>query len=354
LYDNSGEYEKAKEYYLKALQIRKDVLGENHPDTAASYGNLGRLYGKTGEYEKAKEYYLKVLQIRKDVLGENHPDTAASYNNLGHLYDNSGEYEKANGIEIVTTTHEKSNEHVMVSTQNNKDGIMSPLIINVTVVASTKDNSTESAITNPSISNSNVVSSIRNNNNEPLIVNSPINSANVVESTKNNENKRAMKNPTPIKTRGRSKKSERYRSNFEKSVDKIKQNKEKEESKTVNKDQMSAEGTEAKASRSKSKQISKVTDSKHRKQEECTLVNNVSNNTCQSYGTEPPSSPRMTKSKAKTNLKRKDYDYDPDLLKQRPSKPEETLKKTKLQANPSKADMNAHNSIKISDISYKK
>jgi len=71
------EYEKAKEYYLKALQIQKDVLGENHPDTAASYGNLGTLYDKSGEYEKAKEYYLKALQIRKDVFEENHPDTAS-------------------------------------------------------------------------------------------------------------------------------------------------------------------------------------------------------------------------------------------------------------------------------------
>ena len=38
---------------------------------------------------------------------------------------------------------------------------------------------------------------------------------------------------------------------------------------------MNAEGTEVKASRSKSKQSKQVTDSKHHKQEECTHVNNI-------------------------------------------------------------------------------
>ncbi|MEH2957840.1 tetratricopeptide repeat protein, partial [Candidatus Merdisoma sp. JLR.KK006] len=49
-----AEYKKAEALYEKSLQIRKKVLGEEHPDTATVYNNLALLYGKQGEYRKAK------------------------------------------------------------------------------------------------------------------------------------------------------------------------------------------------------------------------------------------------------------------------------------------------------------
>ena len=90
-----GEYKKAQEYYLKALEIRKKVLGTNHPDTTATYNNLAGLYELKGKYEKALEYYLKALEIREKVLGTEHPDTATTYNNLARHYWSKGKYEKA-------------------------------------------------------------------------------------------------------------------------------------------------------------------------------------------------------------------------------------------------------------------
>ena len=95
LHDSMGEYEKALPLYEKALKIHKEVLGENHPDTATNYNNLASLYESMGEYEKALPLYEKALKISKEVLGENHPDTATSYNNLASLYESMGEYEKA-------------------------------------------------------------------------------------------------------------------------------------------------------------------------------------------------------------------------------------------------------------------
>ncbi|MBO5839003.1 MAG: tetratricopeptide repeat protein [Bacteroidales bacterium] len=95
VYANLGEYDKALEFFNKALEIQKDVLGENHPDTAVSYNNIGSVYANLGEYDKALEYLNKALEIRKEVLGENHTDTANSYNNIGSVYANLGEYDKA-------------------------------------------------------------------------------------------------------------------------------------------------------------------------------------------------------------------------------------------------------------------
>ena len=50
------------------MNIIEKVLGENHPNTAASYNNLALVYKNEGEYKKAKELYLKSLNIRKRVL----------------------------------------------------------------------------------------------------------------------------------------------------------------------------------------------------------------------------------------------------------------------------------------------
>lgn len=95
VYRNLGDYNKAFEYYFKALEIRKDVLGEKHPNTAGSYGNIGVVYHNLEDYDKALEFYNKALEIDKDVLGENHHDTAISYNNIGVVYDELGDYDKA-------------------------------------------------------------------------------------------------------------------------------------------------------------------------------------------------------------------------------------------------------------------
>ena len=98
VYEEQGEYEKAKGLYEKSLRIRERVLGEDHPDTARSYSKMGSVYEEQGEYEKAKGLYEKSLRIRERMLGEDHPDTASSYSNMGSVYEEQGEYEKAKGL----------------------------------------------------------------------------------------------------------------------------------------------------------------------------------------------------------------------------------------------------------------
>ncbi|MBJ7900743.1 MAG: CHAT domain-containing protein, partial [Cyanobacteria bacterium RI_101] len=65
--------------------IRKEALGEKHPDTAQSLHNLGFLYYAQGRYDAAIRLYQQALAINKEVLGEKHPDTATFLNNLAGL-----------------------------------------------------------------------------------------------------------------------------------------------------------------------------------------------------------------------------------------------------------------------------
>ena len=90
-----GNYDKAVEYCLKALEIDKILLGTEHRDIAISYNHLGYLYEHKGDYDNALLYYLKALEIRKKVLGVKHPNTAWSYYSIGNVYYYMGDSDKA-------------------------------------------------------------------------------------------------------------------------------------------------------------------------------------------------------------------------------------------------------------------
>ena len=92
--EKNEEIEKAEEFYLKFLDIRK---GENNfdSDIANVYNSLGGIYLKQENQEKAEEYYKKALDIRIKIYGTSHLDVANSYLNLGILYKEIWDFEKA-------------------------------------------------------------------------------------------------------------------------------------------------------------------------------------------------------------------------------------------------------------------
>ena len=90
-----AKYDEALEIAKRCVELSEKLFGENHPDTATSYNEIGVVYDNKGDYDTALEYYNTALVIRKQLLGENHPDTAASYNNIGNAYDSLGDYDTA-------------------------------------------------------------------------------------------------------------------------------------------------------------------------------------------------------------------------------------------------------------------
>jgi CHAT domain-containing protein/Tfp pilus assembly protein PilF len=95
LYQAQGEYAKAEPLYRQALEITKLALGEGHPSYATSLHNLALLYQAQGAYTKAELPSRQALDLRKQVLGEDHPLYAASLDNLAGLYQAQGAYTKA-------------------------------------------------------------------------------------------------------------------------------------------------------------------------------------------------------------------------------------------------------------------
>jgi tetratricopeptide (TPR) repeat protein len=85
---------------LKVLKLRKEVLGERHPDTIGSMADLAATYHQQGRSKEAEDIYMEVLALRKEVLGERHPDTIESMANLAATYRQQGRSKEAEEIDL--------------------------------------------------------------------------------------------------------------------------------------------------------------------------------------------------------------------------------------------------------------
>jgi len=52
--------------------------------------NLASTYGGLGLWNEAEELFVQVMEMRKRVLGQEHPDTLVSVNNLELTYRSDG------------------------------------------------------------------------------------------------------------------------------------------------------------------------------------------------------------------------------------------------------------------------
>jgi tetratricopeptide (TPR) repeat protein len=98
LYDNQGQFPKAERLHQRALTIWEKALGPEHPNMAASFNNLALLYYNQGQYGKAEPLYQRALAIKEKVMGPKHPSVATSLDNLVTLYYTQGQYAKAEPI----------------------------------------------------------------------------------------------------------------------------------------------------------------------------------------------------------------------------------------------------------------
>ena len=94
----TGNYSRAKELHVRALQELEKLQGPGHSNTMTSVAKLGMVYVEIGEYEMAEIKIRRALEGREKVLGSEHPDTMDSYNNLGILLRKQGKYEQAENI----------------------------------------------------------------------------------------------------------------------------------------------------------------------------------------------------------------------------------------------------------------
>ena len=85
----------AKRHYERALAIRLQTFGPQHPDVADSYNNIANVLDDQGDLKQAKEYHERALAISLQTLGPQHPNVAASYNNVANVLRDEGDLKQA-------------------------------------------------------------------------------------------------------------------------------------------------------------------------------------------------------------------------------------------------------------------
>ncbi|MEA3477762.1 MAG: CHAT domain-containing tetratricopeptide repeat protein [Bacteroidota bacterium] len=91
-----GNMDQAICNFEKTLQIRLNKFGANHHEVASSFNNLGSAYENKKEFQKAVDLHQDALNIRRTTLDSLHPNIALSLNNLANAWYGLGDYEKSN------------------------------------------------------------------------------------------------------------------------------------------------------------------------------------------------------------------------------------------------------------------
>lgn len=82
LWFEQKKYEKAECMLLEAIEMLKQTVGENHPDVAYAYNNLGMVYSAVHQKKKAIAYFRLAEAVSKATEGANHASTKRYHNNL--------------------------------------------------------------------------------------------------------------------------------------------------------------------------------------------------------------------------------------------------------------------------------
>jgi tetratricopeptide (TPR) repeat protein/CHAT domain-containing protein len=104
-----GKFADALPAAQEALEIRKKLLGDSHPDTVTSLQNLAFVMWRMGNDAQAEPLYQQALEIMKKAGWRRQPLTATIAKNLGLLYRKHRDYSKAEpllreSLEIRTKT----------------------------------------------------------------------------------------------------------------------------------------------------------------------------------------------------------------------------------------------------------
>ena len=93
-----GDWKHTEQLEVQVLDMRKKLLGAEHPRTLLSMENLVYTYLGQEKWNEAEQLGIQVLDMRKKVLGAEHPHTLLTMGNLAYTYLGQGKWDKAEQI----------------------------------------------------------------------------------------------------------------------------------------------------------------------------------------------------------------------------------------------------------------
>ncbi|TAF77997.1 MAG: CHAT domain-containing protein [Bacteroidetes bacterium] len=95
LYFGVKQYEKAERYYTEALELKKEQVGEKHPDYISLLNNIAVVLNIEGRNIKADSLYTILTKLKKEVYSENSVEYINTQYHRANLYKNTGRFLEA-------------------------------------------------------------------------------------------------------------------------------------------------------------------------------------------------------------------------------------------------------------------
>ena len=96
----NGDWKNAEQLEVQVMDIRKKVLGAEHPNRLTTMSDLANTYLAQRGWNEAEQLEVQVMDIRKKVLGVEHPNTLIIMSNLAFTYWNQGRWNEAEHLQI--------------------------------------------------------------------------------------------------------------------------------------------------------------------------------------------------------------------------------------------------------------
>jgi tetratricopeptide (TPR) repeat protein len=161
LYEQQQLFKKASEHYEECLTVNRDLAVVATPPSSPEssrkqlrqqlahiHCNLARAYMEQGEYSQARQQYETLLQLRLEMPGEQHIDTAAAYTEMGRVISLLGEHSQAmvlheKALSILTAAagnkHNSSSNSAAATANVNTMAAANAISNNSTVTTTTAD-----------------------------------------------------------------------------------------------------------------------------------------------------------------------------------------------------------------------
>jgi serine/threonine protein kinase/tetratricopeptide (TPR) repeat protein len=97
-YESLGDFEAAEPHLVAALEILRNKLGEEHPDTLISISHLAMLRDSQDRLSEAEALNRKAIEISCRLHGDEHDQTLTCMNNLALVLQHAGEFAETESL----------------------------------------------------------------------------------------------------------------------------------------------------------------------------------------------------------------------------------------------------------------
>ena len=98
--NENGDWKGAEVLEVQVMNMRKKVLGREHPYTLLDMESLAGTYRSQGRWNKAEQLEVQVIDIRKKMLGEEHLDTLLGMASLAETNSNQERLNQAEQLQV--------------------------------------------------------------------------------------------------------------------------------------------------------------------------------------------------------------------------------------------------------------